>query len=732
MAEVLANEYAEVQKSTRLIRLSGNLRVRYDDHVFYEPRVLAADSNFFDLFSIKLIHGNPKEVLVQPNTVVLTESMARKYFGDEDAIGKQLFLFSDTSSYMVTGITEDVPSNCHFNFDLLLSFTTFPLSKSTSWAGYNVYTYVVLDRPESARVLEEKLPALVEQYFGPEVETILGKRYEEYVAAGNFHNYHLQHVSDIHLMSNYQNELLPNGDIRYVYLFEIVCLFILLVAGVNFTNLSTARSLRRAKEIGVRKVNGSSKRHIIFQFLSESLFTTSIATFIAIGLVILLIGKFNELAGKDISLLNLNIFWVALVVIVLILMNGILAGIYPALVISQLNPINIFKGKLKAGKQRYHFRNGLIVFQFGVSVILIISTLVIFRQLQFMRDRKLGFDKDQIIVIERANLLAVQRNAFNEEIRQIPGVRTVGGGSAIPGRQFGGATFQAIGAEATERINHSASFNDVYFPDALGLEILAGRTYAKDIASDSIAVIVNEALIKRVGWKSAHEAIGEKIRPVFDRQNQYEIIGVVRDFNFESLRSSIQPLAMYGNSNDDFNPLLSVIRIQAGINVNDLTKRIEKIWTRFLPDEQIEFKFLNDEFNQLYGQEERFGSIFSLFSGLAIFIACIGVIGLSTFMAAERTKEIGIRKVVGASLSSLLYLLSKDFLKLVLLANLIFWPVAWYGLNEWLSNYPFRTELSLVDFLITGLVTSILVLISVLWQSLNASLVNPVKSLRSE
>jgi len=732
MAEVLANEYAEVQKATRLFKFNGNLRVRQDDDVFYEPRALAADSNFFDLFSIKLIHGNPREALVQPNSVILTQSTARKYFGNDDGLGKQLFLFSDTTSYMVTGITEDVPSNCHFTFDLLLSFTTFPFSESTSWAGYSVYTYVVLDRPESVKVLEEKFPALVEQYFGPEVETLLGKKYEEYVAAGNHHYYYLQRIEDIHLHSNYQAELKPNGDVRYIYLFAVVCFFILVVAGVNFTNLSTARSFRRAKEIGVRKVHGSAKSHLIFQFLTESVFTTLLAAIISVGLVVLLIGKFNELAGKDISLLNLNIVWVVMILVLLVLANGILAGIYPALIISQLNPLNILKGKLKAGKSKSYFRNGLVVFQFGVSVILMISTLVIFRQLQYMRDKKLGFDKDHIMVIERANLLASQRHAFNEEIRQIPGVIAVGGSSAIPGRQFGGSTFQAIGAESTERIKHSSSFNDVNFIEALGLEILEGRTFSRDIASDSVAVVVNEALVKRVGWKSAREAIGEKIRPVFDRENQYEVIGVVKDFNFESLRSSIEPLAMYGNINDNFNPLLAVIRMQAGVDVRELTMKVEQVWTKFLPDEQIEFKFLNDEFNQLYGQEERFGAIFSLFSGLAVFIACIGVIGLSTFMAAQRTKEIGIRKVVGAPVSGLLFLLSKDFLKLALIANAIFWPIAWYGLNSWLSNYPFRTELSLSDFLLTGLLTTILVLISVLWQSLKASMVNPVKSLRSE
>ena len=732
MAEVLTNEYPEVLYATRLYRLFGDLRVRHEEDVYFEPSALAADSNFFDLFSIKLLKGNQQEVLRQPNSVVLTESTARKYFGDEDAIGKQLFLFSDTTSYLVTGVTEDVPSNCHFTYDLLLSFTTFPVSESTSWAGYNVYTYVVLDKPESRAKLDEKFPQLVAQYFGPEVENILGKRYEEYVAAGNHHYYHLQYVPDIHLQSNYQNELKANGDIRYVYLFAAVCFFILLIAGVNFTNLSTARSMRRSKEIGVRKVHGSLRRQLIIQFLTESLLVTLLSLVLALGLVVLLLNDFNVFTAKDISLRDLHPFWVFAGCVILLFSNGILAGIYPALIISSLNPISILKGKIQSGKNKSYLRNALVVIQFGVSVVLIISTLVIYRQLQYMREKKLGFDKDNILVIERASAMGTQRHAFNEEVRSIPGVKSVGNGFDVPGRQYGGSTFQAIGAEATERINHASSFCDFHMPTALGVEFAAGRTFSEDIASDSLAVIVNESLVKRIGWKTPEQAIGEKIRPVFDLRNQYEIIGVVKDFNFQSLRSAIEPLAFYGNGNDAYNPLLSVVRVQGGIDIQDLVGKIEQKWKKFLPGEQFEFVFLDQEFNRQYGQEESFGKIFSLFSGLAIFIASIGVIGLSTFMASQRTKEIGIRKVVGASVSSLLLLLSRDFLKLVVISNIIFWPLAWYGLDQWLSNYPFRTEITLSLFLATGLLTGLIVLLSITWQSLKASMANPVKSLRND
>lgn len=732
MAEVLTNEYPEVKEATRLFQLFGDLRVRHNDDIFFEPEALAADSNFFDLFNIKMLKGNPKEALRLRNSVILTESTAKKYFGNQDPMGQQLFLFSDTSSYMVTGITEDVPSNCHFTFDLLLSFISFPTSESTTWASYSVYNYVVLDKPESRTKLEDKFPALVRQYFGPQVEIMIGKTYDEYVAAGNNHYYHLQPVRDIHLHSNYLQELKPNGDVRYVYLFVAVCFFILFVAGVNFTNLSTARSFRRSKEIGVRKVHGSLKSQLVFQFLTESLLVTCLALIVAVLAVALLLDGFNEFTAKSISFSNLNPLWVLFSLIVLLLANGILAGIYPAFVVSAMEPIQILKGKIQSGRGKSFLRNSLVIVQFGVSVVLIISTLVIYKQLDYMRDKKLGFDKDHLLIIERANTLSLQRKAFNEELRLLTGVSSVGNSFSVPGRQIGGSTFQPVGEEATERINHASNFCDFHFPATLGTELVAGRMFSEDIAGDSLAIVVNEALISRVGWKSPEVAVGEKIRPVFDPQNQYEIIGVVKDFNFESLHTAIQPLAFYGNDSESFNPSLSVVRIQAGANSQEVLASIEKLWKKFLPGDRFEYSFMDEEFDSLYRQEERFGKLFSLFSGLAIFIATIGVIGLSTFMASQRTKEIGIRKVIGASVPSLLLLLSKDFLKLVVIANLIFWPLAWYGLTQWLANYPFRTELTLSLFLLTGLFTATLVMTSILWQSLKAAMTNPVKSLRSE
>jgi putative ABC transport system permease protein len=732
IAEVLTREYPEVKKATRLFKIFGDLRVKQNDELYFEPNALAADSNFFDIFSIKLIHGNRAEALRLKNSVVLTESTAKKYFGNEDAIGKQLYLFSDTTSYIVTGITEDVPSNCHFTYDLLLSFVSFPLSESTTWAAYAVYNYIVLDEPASKQKLEEKFPKLVEQYFGPEVENILGKRYEEYAAAGNHHNYHLQKIQDIHLHSDYQQELKPNGDIRNVYLFSVVFFFIIFIAGVNFTNLSTARSFRRAKEIGVRKVHGSLKGQLIVQFLTESVLTTLLSLLIAIIFVISLLSAFNEFTGKSISIGELNPWWVATCLLTLLIFVGTLAGIYPAFVVSSLQPVSILKGQIQLGRSKAIFRNALVILQFGVSIILIISTLVIYRQLGFMKEKKLGFDKDHILVIERANALGSQRHAFTEELKQLPEVHTVGNAFTVPGRQYSGSTFQPIGAEATERINHSITFADFHFPDALGLEFIAGRTFSEDVASDSIAVVVNEALIKRVGWKSAEEALGKKITPVFNRQSQYEIIGVVKDFNFQSLRTPIEPLGIYASNDRGYNPTITAIRFQRNVSADQVVNSVEKIWSKFLPHERFAYTFLDQEFDSLYRQEERFGKIFTLFSTLAIFIAAIGVIGLSTFMASQRTREIGIRKVIGASIPNLLLLLSKDFLKLVVLANVIFWPLAWYGLNEWLSNYPFRTKITPSLFVLTGLITALMVLVSILWQSLKAATANPVKSLRSE
>jgi len=633
---------------------------------------------------------------------------------------------------MVTGVTEDVPAHSHFTYDVLLSFITFPLSESTSWASYTVHTYAVLDRAESRPALESKFIKMVEQYFGPEVENILGKKYTEYLAAGNHHYYHLQPVRDIHLHSHYQQELAANGDIRYVYLFAVVCFFILFIAGVNFTNLSTVRSLRRAKEIAVRKVHGSLKKQLIFQFLAESVMVTAIATVISALAVILLLKGFNDFTSKSISLTQVNWGVAAIVLLLLMVVNGVLAGVYPAFFVSALQPIQALKGNAQKGSSKSMLRSVLIVVQFGISVVLIVSTLAIYRQLEFMREKRLGFDQDHILVLERANQLFSQRKAFDEELRQIPGVNVVSNGFNVPGRLFSGSTFQAIGAEATERIHHNTSFGEFHTLNALGLELIAGRNFSEDIKGDSLSVVVNEALVKRVGWKSAEEALGQKIKPVFNMAAQYEIIGVVKDFNYESLHSAIEPLGIYGNDNDDFNATLSLVRTQAGIDVQSLLATIENKWKQFLPGEEFEYTFVDEQFGGLYLQEERFGKIFTLFSILAIVIASIGVIGLATFMANQRTKEIGIRKVIGATVGDLILLLARDFLKLIVIANVVFWPLAWYGLTQWLSQYPFRTELTLALFVITGCITALIVFISVFWQSLKAALMNPVKSLRSE
>jgi putative ABC transport system permease protein len=732
MAEALRREYPEVVGSTRIFQPFNDVRVRRNDDIYFESGTLAADSNFFDVFSIKLIRGNPKNVLSHKNGVVLTESTARKYFGEEDPIDKQLLMFSDTSVYMVTGVTEDVPANTHFSYDILLPFIAFPLSESNSWAGYNVHTYVVLDDAKSADALQAKFPKLVEKAFGPEVENILGKKYSEYVAAGNHHNYHLQKVEDIHLHSNYQQELQPNGDIRYVYLFGAICFFILFVAGVNFTNLSTARSFRRSKEIGIRKVHGSVRRQLIGQFLTESLFVTFLSLVIAIVFVFLVLDWFNEFAAKGIRLKDLSIIWTSLTLLGLLLINGLLAGVYPAFIVSALEPVKILKGKFQANKSTSVLRNALVIIQFGVSVVLIVSTMVIFRQLNYMRGQKLGFDKEHILVLERANTLGAQRNAFNEELRSLPGISVVSASFTVPGRQFQGGTFSPVGAETTERINYASTFCDYYFPAALGVELAAGRLFSRDIAGDSLAVVINESLVKRVGWKNADEAVGQKIRPVFNMRAEYEIIGVTRDFNFQSLHTAIQPLAFFGSDPETLNSNLAVIRFQSGTDPQSVLRSIEEVWDRFIPSESMEYTFLDEEFGELYRQEERFGKIFTLFSCLAIFIAVIGVIGLSTFMASQRTKEIAIRKIVGASVPTLLSLLSKEFLRLIVIANLIFWPLTWFGLSRWLSNYPFHTNLSWLLFVFTGLITTAIVLLSISIQSLKAATANPVTALRND
>jgi putative ABC transport system permease protein len=730
MAAALYEDFPEVIRSTRLFKNPQDTRVRRDDQDFFERNYLLADSSFFAVFGIKLVHGKAHEVLTKPNSIVLTQSAASKYFGEVEAVGKMLII-GDTSQFIVSGICEDVPSRSHLEFDFLLSMISYrQIYEGSFWGSYNSYAYLVLANNTNKEELETKLHETVRQYVGPQLESVLGITYDQYVEAGNIHNYFLQPIKDIHLKSNHHGEIKPNGNMMNVYLFTIISIFILIIACINFVNLSTAQSAKRAKEVGVRKAIGSLRSNLIGQFLTESVILSFVATLLAFLFAILLLPYFNELASKDIALVNISPMLLVLVIIGLTVGIGLFAGLYPAFYLSSFDATAILKGSFKAGS-KIKMRNILVVFQFSISVFLSIATLVVYQQMSYMKNKELGFEKEQMIIIDRANLLSSGITSFKDELLASTNVEAVTSSFHLPGRQMGGGTFEAIGIPSTERFLHAGMRVDYSFFDTYRIELVKGRLFSRDMADDdSLSVIINEATLKMVGWD---EPIGKKIQPVYGPQ--LEIIGVVKDFHYASLQEEISPMVMHGYDMNEplpFLPNIISVRIANTDNPNDVLAHIENSWSRRVNDRPLDYTFLDQEFDAQYKQEEQFGTVFTFFSILVIFIAIIGVIGLSTYMAAQRNKEIGIRKVLGASVSSIWLLLSRDFVILVVIANILMWPAAYFAAVSWLDAYAYQVSISLWPYLLVGGSSLIIVLLTIGFQSYKAAISNPVNSIRNE
>uniref|UniRef100_UPI0030DD6BB7 FtsX-like permease family protein n=1 Tax=uncultured Roseivirga sp. TaxID=543088 RepID=UPI0030DD6BB7 len=556
--------------------------------------------------------------------------------------------------------------------------------------------------------------------------SILGISWQQYEEAGNAHRYFFQPLKGIHLNSNLQWELEPNGSASTVYLFAGISVFILLIACINFINLATARSANRAKEVGMRKVLGALKGQLVFQFLTESVIMCLLALVLAVGMTALILPFFNELAGKSITL---DTFLNPIVILVMLgfsLLLGITAGLYPAFYLSAFKPVTVLKGKLAGGAKNSWLRNGLVVFQFAVSVILVVGTIVIYQQLQYLNNKQLGFDKDQLVVIERANLLRGQSNTFKNVLLNNPNILEVSGVNTIPGRQIVGGTFTDVTGDASDRFLLPNLRGDYDLISTMGLEIVEGRAFNSEIVSDSSAVIINEAAARIFKWNNP---IGKQLQPI--NGPIYNVIGVVKDFHFESLHQEIGPLAVFANSLNARASNLMVVKVNA-TNIKSTLDFMDAEWKEFIPDRPLAYRFVNEEFGALYQAEKRSGKVFTSFSVLTIIIACLGAFGLAAFLATQRTKEIGVRKVLGASTIGIVQLLSKDFVKLILLANLIAVPIAYLAMNEWLQNFAYAIGINWLTFIYVGLGSILIALITVSYHSIRAALNNPADTLHTE
>jgi putative ABC transport system permease protein len=728
MAQVLIDEFPEVENAVRF-RQRGRYIFRYGDNTFKETRVSYVDPSFFDIFSIPLLKGNPDTALLDPNTLILSRNTAQKYFGDEDPVGKTLRL-NDRTDYLVTGVFEEIPGNSHFHFDVFISMTSLAESKSQTWMSQNFQTYILLREGADPASLEAKFPDLLVKYMGPQIEAFMGKSMEKLAEENELDGeFFLQPLRDIHLHSDLIAEMEATSDINYVYIFTAIALFILIIAAINYMNLSTARSAGRAREVGIRKVLGSFRSQLIRQFLTESMMLCLVSLAIALGLVQLALPFFNGLSGKALSIWDLINPTMVVVLVLVTIVVGILAGSYSAFFISAFQPVNVLKGHLKSGVKTGWLRSGLVVFQFTASIILIIGTFVVFDQLHYIQNKKLGYDKDQVIILNNTYLLGDQTETFKNRMLTYPQIvnASISDYLPVPSNNNNSSVLPEGERDSKKATSMQNWIVDYDYIKTLGMTIVAGRDFSREYSTDTKATIINQAAAKQFDWA---QPVGKRIGRFLSTEGDielYEVIGVVEDFHFETLKETIGPLVMFlGESNGNISFRVETEDISGTIGI------LQKEWKRFLPYQPFEYSFLDERFADMYQTEQRIGRIFGVFAGFAIFIGCLGLFGLAAFTAEQRTKEIGIRKVLGATSPNIIQLMTKEFVILIAVANVIAWPVAFWVMKGWLKDFSYRVSLSVWVFAGAGLLTLLIALLTVSYQSIKAALADPATSLRYE
>ncbi|OGU55898.1 MAG: hypothetical protein A2V66_18260 [Ignavibacteria bacterium RBG_13_36_8] len=731
LAETMVRDFPEVENSTRLFR-GGFPVIRYKDKVFSEERYFWADSNFFDVFQLSFIAGDPKTALRDPNSVVITESTARKYFGDENPMGK--YINSDNrEDYLITGIIPDIPENSHFHFDFLGSLNRYANRLGgQSFLSNNVYTYVLLKDDNNTEELSRKLPEGLKKYIAPQVLQATGISWEQHQKIGTRYNYLLQPMTDIHLYSHLDYEIEPNSDVTYVYFFTIIALLILGIACINFMNLSTARSSGRAKEVGIRKTVGSTFKQLIYQFLSESIVMSLMAIIISLIIVQLLLPVFNEIAGKQLAVNYFGSVWVIPLLFLFAVMVGVFAGSYPAFFLASFKPVSVLGGNIKRGTKGKLLRSGLVILQFSVSIILFIGTFIISEQLRYVQNKNLGFNKEQLLIIHKTDDIGRFIESFKNDLRSHTNIVSVSNSATLPGLIFGSNAFRRQDGTGEDTRVIMTMFADYDFAKTYQIKMAEGRYYSPDRTVDTVnSIVVNEEALKVFGISKP--AVGKQIVQMGNTPETsftFNIIGVLKNFHFESLHNEIRPLIIGIFRTGGFGRYVSV-----RVNTSDLEETlafIKESWTKYAGNQAFEYTFFDEDFAELYASEERTGKLFTSFSILAIFIACLGLFGLAAYTTEQRTKEIGIRKALGANISTILLLLTKEFTKWVLISNIIAWPIAFYIMNNWLADFAYRIDISLWTFLISGAVALVIAIITVSSQAIKAAVANPVNSLRYE
>jgi putative ABC transport system permease protein len=732
---IIKRDFPEVDESVSVFGFQ-NFSMSYKnerDEVsqFDEDFVIVTDSNFFKVFNFQLLQGNPARVLGQANEIVVTKELASRYFGLSDPIGK--LLRAGEQEFKVSGVLQDVPSNSHFKFSAIIASSTFPFTRRENFTSFSAFAYFKLKPGSDAAAMEAKIPKVVDVYAAAQIEKNLGKSWADYSKEGNGYRYFLQLLPDIHLDPiNLEGQMKPGGNRTSVYIMISVAILILLIACINFMNLATARSAERAREVGVRKVMGSFKEQLVTQFLTESFVLSAIGVMLAVMIIYFILPFFNDLTEKQLAIpfdtTTLIILFLLTVVV------GLMAGIYPSFMLSSFNPVVVMKGNFTGHSKGKWIRNGLVIFQFWISIILMIGTMVIQQQMKFMSEKSLGFDREQVLVVEKGFSLQPQMmTTLIEEIKRLPEVESAAGSFAMPAREgdFFGIQFQPEGS--SEILTTKSMVIGDGLGETLGLQLIEGRWFSKE-TNDSLSVMLNESAVNVMGLENP---IGRKLIDIQERPEgnvsvPYTITGIVKDFNFISLRDKVTPLVIQSNEAFGGAGQYVIARIKAG-QIPSAIQSIETKWKELVPDQSFKFSFLDQNINAQYKSEQQSGKLFAIFSGLAIFVSCIGLFALSAYITNLRTKEIGVRKVLGASVQGVVMLLSMDFTRMILVSFVMAVPVAWYVMeNWWLQNFAYRITISVWIFLISGAVAFAIAWLTVSYQSIKAAIQNPVRSLRSE
>lgn len=721
LSRALLNDYPEVANATRIMK-SGPHVIGGGEEKINEEVVLFADSTLFEVFDFELVRGNPKTALVNPRSLMLSESYATKYFGTADPLGRELSVDNDTVLYIVTGVFKNIPGNSHLRFDLMGSLSTEKSWNNDEWVGRGLYTYIVLTDGSRKEALEEKMQEIVRKYMGPEIEFYTGLTMDQWEGAGNKAGFELIHLKDIHLHSTSIDEPEATGNILYIYIYVLIGLAILSIAIFNFVNLATARSASRAKEVGVRKVIGSSRRQLIFQFMIESVLVSLMAAFIATMIVTLLMPSFSDLVGKQLAFGIFNNTGL-LSILCLAILVGILAGFYPAFVLSLLQPVSVLKGSA-SNATRSGLRNFLVTIQFITSIVIMIGTMIIYNQIDFMLTKDLGFDKEQVLVLKGTDGLKQNAEVFKNDLLKNPAIKAVANSGTVPGKTYEIRSYRRKDdAVSFVWMQDQVSYE---YRELMDLEMVDGRFFSKEYGTDNNAIVINESAAKALGFD---DPIGKNLTTPWKKGQLLTIIGVVKNFHIESLHKNIEPLAL--ELNPAVTGYISIKMNAADENIRETISRIDDTWRRY-SDSPFQYFFFDQEYENLYRSEANTGKILTIFAALSIFISSLGLIGLIMHTASARRKEIGIRKILGAGSLSVMRLLSSEFIRLVIVATLISWPIAWLASNYWLMNFTERLPFNLWIYIGATLIVAMVGSFAISFQTVKASSGNPVDSLRSE